>query len=39
MRATATLSLGRHVQAFFADYLTCQRGLSPHTVLLTLIKN
>ena len=33
MRATATPSLGRHVQTFFADYLTCQRGLSPHTVL------
>jgi integrase/recombinase XerD len=26
-------SLGRHVQAFFADYLTAQRDLSPNTVL------
>ena len=26
-------SLGRYVQAFFGDYLTAQRGLSPNTVL------
>lgn len=30
---TPPLSLACHVQAFFGDYLTTQRDLSPHTVL------
>lgn len=33
MTTTATPSLTLHVQAFFGDYLTTQRALSPNTVL------
>ena len=33
MRKVPPPDLGLHVQAFFADYMTTQRALSPHTIL------
>lgn len=33
MTTSTAPSLGHHVQAFFSDYLTAQRDLSPNTVL------